>query len=117
MGAEELRITYRRSGGFAGVALEAQCRGADLPEDQAQLASDLLAATDEAGMPSADAEGAVASSPGPGPGPGADQFTYRLEVVQGTRRRTVSWSDTTVPDAARPLLATLAGLARPTRDA
>ena len=115
MASEELRITYRRSGGFAGVALEAQCRGADLPEDQAQLASDLLIATDEAGMPSADAEDAVASSAGPGPG--ADQFTYRLEVVQGTRRRTVSWSDTTVPDAARPLLATLAGLARPTRDA
>jgi hypothetical protein len=115
VGTEELRITYRRSGGFAGVALEAQCRGADLPEDQAQLAADLLAAPEEAGMPSADAEGAVASSTGPGPG--ADQFTHRLEVVQGARRRTVSWSDTTIPDAARPLLATLAGLARPTRNA
>jgi hypothetical protein len=116
---EELRITYRRSGGIAGIDMAAECLATDLPEEQARVAADLLGATDEdqaraergAGAAGAGSAGALSA-----PGPGADQFTYTVRVVSGDRSRTLSWSDSTVPDGARPLLATLAGLARPTRN-
>ena len=116
---EELHITYRRSGGFAGIELAAECLGADLPEEQAQVAAALLGGSgtgkEPAGArtsPAGADEDAAPSTPGP---TGADQFTYTLRVVQGDRSRTVTWADTTVPEGARPLLATLGGLARPTR--
>lgn len=103
MASEGLHIIYRRTGGFAGIAMAADCLGADLPDDQAQVASDLL------GEPNLEAP------PTQLPGPGADQFTYTLLITQGTRSRTFSWSEGTVPDVARPLLATLGGLSAPSR--
>lgn len=107
---EELHLTYRRSGGIAGIVMAAECLGADLPEDQAHVASDLLDAD------SAGAEGAErASAPTSPAGQGADQFSHTVRVRQGTRSRTVTWSDSTVPELARPLLSTLSGLAQPTR--
>lgn len=109
MATEELHLTYRRSGGFAGIVMAAECLGADLPEAQARLASDLLGA-------SAEAEGGErASAPTPPPSPGADQFSYTVRISQGARSRTVEWSDSTVPELARPLLSTLGALAQPTR--
>ena len=104
---EELHLTYRRSGGFAGIVMAAECLGADLPEDQARVASDLLGASAEAGG------GERASAPPPSPG--ADQFSYTVRIRRGARSRTVTWSDSTVPDLARPLLSTLGALAQPTR--
>ena len=112
MASEGLHITYRRSGGIAGIDLAAECAGADLPEDQAQVASDLIAApaTGRAG------EGAKAEpSPAPYGGPGVDQFTYTVRITRGARGRTFNWSEGTVPDLARPLLATLGGLSEPRR--
>ncbi|MFC8502505.1 protealysin inhibitor emfourin [Pedococcus sp. NPDC057267] len=121
MATEELHITYRRSGGFAGIDLVAECLGADLPEDQAQVAAALLGGSGSGNAPAGpgaptSTAGSVEGTAPPAPGPtGADQFTYTVHVVQGRRSRTVTWADTTVPDEARPLLATLGGLARPTR--
>ena len=111
---EELRIAYRRSGGIAGIDMAAECLAADLPEDQARVAADLLGATDEDQASGERDDGAAAA--GSAPGPGADRFTYTVRVASGARSRTLSWSDSTVPEGARPLLATLAGLARPTRN-
>ena len=124
MATDELHITYRRSGGFAGIDMAAECLAADLPEDQAKVAADLLAAADDGratGGTAADAQvpdatGDDAATPRSGQGPGADQFTYTVRVVRGGRSRTVTWADTTVPEGARPLLATLGSLARPTRN-
>lgn len=121
---DELHITYRRSGGFAGIDMLAECLGADLPEDQAQVAADLLGVADDGratGGTAADAQvpdetGDDAAPPRSGQAPGADQFTYTVRVVRGARSRTLTWADTTVPEEARPLLATLGGLARPTRN-
>ncbi|WP_406831989.1 protealysin inhibitor emfourin [Pedococcus sp. KACC 23699] len=107
MATEELHLIYRRSGGFAGIVMAAECLGADLPEDQARVATDLLGATTEA-------EGGERASPPP-PGPGADQFSYTVRIRQGARSRTLTWSDSTVPELARPLLSTLGALAQPTR--
>ena len=110
MAREGLHITYRRSGGIAGIYLAAECTGADLPEDQAQVASDLIAAG-QAGGERAKAE----PSPAPCGGPGVDQFTYTVRITRGARGRTFNWSEGTVPDSARPLLATLGGLSEPRR--
>lgn len=126
MATEELHITYRRSGGFAGIDMAAECLGADLPEEQARVAADLLGATDDGQATAATtgtgddgrapaAPAGERATPRSGPGPGADQFTYTVRVVQGGRSRTVTWADTTVPEEARPLLATLGGLASPRR--
>ena len=111
---DELHITYRRSGGFAGIDMAAECVAADLPQDQAELAADLLGAPDDG--EGADATGDDVATPRSGQAPGADQFTYTVRVVQGARSRTLRWVDTTVPEEARPLLATLGGLAKPTRN-
>ena len=121
MATDELHITYRRSGGFAGIDLAAECLGADLPEEQAQVAAGLLGGSDSGDAPdpggarhrpAGEAGEAAPASPTP---TGADQFTHTVRVEQGRRSRTVTWADTTVPVEARPLLATLGGLARPSR--
>jgi hypothetical protein len=109
---EGLHITYRRSGGIAGVDMAAECLGADLPQDQAQVASDLLAApttTPERGA-DANADSSTAHSRA-----GADQFSYTVRITQGPRSRTFNWSEGTVPDHARPLLTTLGGFSEPSR--
>jgi hypothetical protein len=109
--SEGLHVTYRRSGGFAGIDMAAECLGPDLPEDQAQAASDLLGEPTSASThgEEAKADPPAASSPGPG----ADQFTYTVRIRDGARSRTFTWSEGTVPDVARPLLDTLAGLSAP----
>ena len=110
MASEGLRITYRRSGGIAGIEMAAGCLGADLPKDQAQVASDLL------GEPTSDharGEAKPGTPSAPSSGPGADQFNYTVRITHGTRSRTFNWSEARVPDLARPLLATLGGLSEP----
>jgi hypothetical protein len=111
--SEGLRITYRRSGGIVGIDMAADCLGADLPDDQAQLASDLLG--EPSGSQPRGDEARPETPPSPSSGPGADQFTYTVRIVQGARRRTFNWTEGTVPDFARPLLATLGGLSEPSR--
>jgi hypothetical protein len=106
---EGLHITYRRSGGIAGIDMAAECLGADLPQDQAQVASDLLAAptnTPARARAKADTSAAPLRS-------GADQFSYTVRITQGARSRTFTWSEGTVPDHARPLLTTLGGFSQP----
>lgn len=98
-----LRITYRRSGGFAGIDLAADTHAHELPEDQAALATQLLASS----QPPADADAPQSGPP--------DQFSYQLHLDDGTRRETYHWSESKVPDAVRPLLKTLNGRAAPAR--
>lgn len=98
-----LRITYRRSGGFAGIDLAADTAAHELPDDDAALATQLLANR----QAPADADGAQSGSP--------DQFTYKLHLDDGARQETYHWSEAKVPDAVRPLLKTLNGRAAPSR--
>lgn len=104
-------MTYRRSGGIAGLDLVAECAGSDLPEDHAQVARDLLDAP--AGAAERGGPGTVPSSARSLPG--ADRFTYTVHISEGTRHRTFTWSEGTVPTSAEPLLTTLGGLAAPQR--
>jgi hypothetical protein len=95
----QLHIGYRRSGGFAGIEISADLEAAELPADAAEVAARLLADP---------AAGAPVGSPR-----GADQFNYRLELHDGTRRHTFEWTDLTVPAEVRPLLSALNRRAAP----
>lgn len=92
-----------RSGGFGGLEMVATVDTADLPADQQDVASTLLA-EDLRGL------GPGASRPG-----GADQFSYELEIRQGDRTVMRHWDEREVPETVRPLLASLARQARPSR--
>lgn len=105
--SDGLHLTFHRSGGFAGIDLVAECPGVDLPQDQVKVAFDLLAA------PTSDRVGHD-SSPASSPfTTGADQFTYTVHIVEGTRRRTFTWSEASVPNSVRPLLALLGARSKP----
>lgn len=95
-----MRIRYRRSGGLAGIDLATDAVTDELPAEHARIAHDLL---DRAPPPAASAAGAGA----------ADQFSYVLDLDDGTRHRTLQWAEPEVPDAVRPLLSALNHRAHP----
>jgi hypothetical protein len=99
-----VQIRYRRSGGFAGIDMTAEAQLHDLPAEQADQARELLA------HPPAAASGKPAAG-------AADQFSYRLDLDDGTRQQTFQWADHEVPDAVRPLLSALNKRAQPARPA
>lgn len=93
-----MRIEFRRSGGLAGIDMTASIDAQDLPAEQAQLATELIA------------------SPPPPPGDGGgtpDRFSYELTLREGERTQTHRWGETQIPDSVRPLLADLTGRAKP----
>jgi len=100
---QQLRLHYRRSGGFTGVELAVDVLAGELPAEQTGLAVRLLAHPEEF---------RTATPPAMPPG-AADLFSYQLELDDGDRRQAYRWSEFEVPDAARPLLNTLQGLAKP----
>lgn len=113
MTIEGLHITYRRSGGIAGIDVSTECTGADLTEDEAQVVADLLSSPEGA---RASGKRATAEPPtAPHIALGFDQFTHTVRIQRGSRARTFTWSDGTVPTSALPLLVTLRGLAKPQR--
>lgn len=95
-----VRISYRRSGGLAGIDMKADAAAHELSHDEAELAAQLLAHPPE---PARKARRG-----------GADQFTYRLHVDDGERQQTFEWAESEVPDHVRPLLAALHSRATPT---
>lgn len=84
----------------------AECLDTDLPQDQARVASELM------GQGAGEERGAPAGQPSDS---GADQFSYTLDLTRGASSRTFSWSERDVPERARPLLATLGGMSKPSR--
>jgi len=97
-----VQLRYRRSGGFAGTTLAADVDGSQLSDADGRLAGQLL--TEPA---------AFRASGAPVPPGAADLTEHRLEVSEGRRSQSFRWTDLDVPDAVRPLLATLRGLAKP----
>jgi hypothetical protein len=96
-----VRLTYRRTGGLAGIDLTANAQSDDLPSEQADLARQLL--TDS-----------PTATPAPSVPQGADQFNYTLELDDGTRRRTFHWGEHEIPGDVQPLLTTMNHRAHPT---
>lgn len=98
-----MHVKLVRSGGFAGLSMEATVDTADLPADQQGVVSRLL---------TEDLRQSAVARPG-----GADQFSYQLEIEQDGRTVRRSWQDPEVHEAVRPLLAALASQAKPVKPA
>ncbi|MFL6163868.1 MAG: protealysin inhibitor emfourin [Jatrophihabitantaceae bacterium] len=96
------RLSYRRSGGFAGIQTTAEATADELGADAARIAARLL---------SDPAVGAPTRPPAPS---AADQFDYQLTIADGIREQSFQWSDHTVPAEARALIEALNRLAVPT---
>jgi hypothetical protein len=98
-----MKIDFERTGGFAGMKLQAAVRTETLSPEQAAELHALVAAADFFRLPAV----IVTSAP--------DQFHYRVTVAEGLRRHTIQTTDSAAPAALRPLLERLAALARATR--
>lgn len=98
-----MQVKLVRSGGLAGLSMEATVDTADLPADQQGVVSRLL---------TEDLRRSAVARPG-----GADQFSYQLEIKQDGRTVRRSWQDPEVHEAVRPLLSALASQAKPVRHA
>jgi len=95
-----LRLTLRRTGGLAGLAMEAELDTAALePGDAAQVRAAV--------------ERALAQPPAATPGTGADRYQYNLIVRRGADRHELTFGEAAVPEALAPLVRRLEGLARP----
>lgn len=95
MTAPSFRLLLERHGGFAGVALRAELKSADMAEDASQRLWTLV-------------ERALRSPPG-GEAPGqvrppADSFTYRLTVVTPDQHDEYAFDESTVGSELRPLV-------------
>ena len=96
-----MKVKLVRSGGIAGLDMVATVDAADLPPDERNVVSTLLAE---------DLRGPGVSRPG-----GADQFSYQLEIQHGGRTVKRQWEEPEVHESVRPLLATLTRQAKPSR--
>lgn len=93
-----VRVSFRRSGGLAGIEIAVVTDADKLSPAQSEMIRALLAAP---------------GSPPPS-GPGApDRFTYELQIDDGEHRRILRWPETAVPDDVRPLIAELTARSRP----
>ena len=99
-----VRVSFRRTGGLAGLAIGVDTDTDALPPDHRGVVRSLIAGPTGAAAPK--------SPPAGAPG-GPDRFTYQLELDDGNRRRMLRWPETQVPEAARPLIAELTSRAHP----
>ena len=102
----DARLRLRRTGGIAGVPVEAAIDTADLAPGEAEP---ILAALDAARLDAP--EGPAGGAGGP-PGP-PDAFGYELEVTRGDRTRRLLFGDLDMPESLRPLVGMLRSRAKP----
>ncbi len=97
-----MRVSFERTGGFAGMKLQRVIDSKDLlPAD----AKRLVALLNQSHFFELPPELKCASS-------GVDRFHYRLTVEDDERVRTVEASEASVPDEMRPLIDWLTRLSR-----
>ena len=97
-----MRISFERTGGFAGMRLTTTVDTATLPPEEANQLRQLVEAADFFHLP------ATITSPSPQP----DRFQYRLTVEENGQQHTVRVSEAAAPDALRPLIEWLMDAAR-----
>ena len=97
------RLRLRRTGGYAGVATEAELDTAELEPDEAR---ELLGALDRADLPAL--AGRQQAQP-----PMPDAFRYELEVRRGDQSHTIAFGDLDRPQELAPVIDALAARARP----
>jgi Emfourin len=103
MTGEHAQLSLRRTGGLAGVPVQASLDTSELPEPEAQ---EILGSLDQVDL---DNVGTAADWP---PG-AADTFHYELEVKRGDHTHTASFSDRQVPAELAPVVHTLMAKAKP----
>ena len=99
---EVKRITFERTGGFAGIHITANFKPDDLPEEQAQALSELLDELDFDELP----EQAMNKPSLP------DQFTYRITVETKDTEHRVVTGDISAPEEMQALIQLLNRIAR-----
>jgi hypothetical protein len=97
-----MKITFQRSGGFAGVRVSKTLDTADLTPTDASKLQQLITAADFFRLP----ETITASKPQP------DRFQYRVTVADNEQEHTVMMSEEVLPQSLRPLVEWLMQTAR-----
>jgi emfourin len=114
------RIELVRSGGFAGLSLRAAVDTAAPDDPDAAWFARALEGLDLSGLAAGDDAGDDPAVDGPGtppPGPGQpDRFHYDLAVDSDDGRQELSFGETAVPEALRPVVDRLVQRARTGRD-
>ena len=100
MPSKFVQVEFRRSGGLAGIDMTATVDASELPTEQAEVLTQMVA------------QPPVAAKPSPAHG-AADQFSYEVTLRDGQRTRTLHWTEADVPNEVRPILASLTQRARP----
>jgi hypothetical protein len=103
------RLRLRRTGGLAGLPVEAAIDTADLAPGEA---GPILTALDAARLDAPEIAALDGASPPPGP---PDAFGYELEVTRGGRTRRLRFGELDMPASLRPLVGLLRSRAKPAR--
>jgi hypothetical protein len=101
MGGNAMRISFERTGGFAGIRLAADIDLDQLPEEDAKKIYDMVESINFNELP----EGP--SNPG-----AVDQFNYTITVRVEHTEHTIITDDASAPEDLRPLLDELNQMAR-----
>lgn len=97
-----MRMTFERTGGFAGITMTKVFDTSTLPDGEANQLRQLVDAADFFHLP------ATITSATPAP----DRFQYQLTVEENGKQHTVEVSEQAVPGILRPLLEWLMAAAR-----
>ncbi|BAY07859.1 protealysin inhibitor emfourin [Calothrix sp. NIES-2098] len=97
-----MRISFERTGGFAGISKKTTVDTANLPPNEANELPRLVAAADLFNLP----EKITA------PNPQVDRFQYKLTVEDQGKQHTVTVSEAALPGTLRPLIEWLNQVAR-----
>ena len=100
-----MRISFERSGGFAGITTKTTVDEKDLAPEEAQELRQLVEGADFLNL----SEKIVPRSPRP------DRFQYELSLEESGRQHTVTMSEETLPEKLKPLVNWLMEKARQTR--
>ncbi|HET6418656.1 MAG TPA: protealysin inhibitor emfourin [Geobacteraceae bacterium] len=100
-----MRITFERTGGFAGITLSATLDTENLAADEANELLQCVERADFFNLP----ERIVSPSPRP------DRFQYKVNVQDGRGRHTITVSEDIMPADLKPLIQWLSEAARRAR--
>ncbi|MCF2146712.1 hypothetical protein IQ276_009655 [Desmonostoc muscorum LEGE 12446] len=89
-----MRISFERTGGFAGISKKTTVDTAELPANEANTLKRLVEAADLFRLPEQ-----ITS-----PNPQSDRFQYKLTVEDNGRQHTVTVSEAALPGTLRPLI-------------
>jgi hypothetical protein len=92
--SNKMRISFERTGGFAGISRTKSVDTADIPANEADQLPQLVEASDFFNLP----EKIPASTTQ------ADRFQYTLTVEDEGRKHTVNVSEAALPGTLRPLI-------------